>query len=261
MKEKGFVVTWDALFALVLVFITITTFASVQKFRPRSQTGTELQAVHSTSQDVMEVLATKGILEEVGQKWADGEMDDAKIILDEAMAIYAPPNMGYKFYINETNITEGGIIPEEDARFKASAVRVVSGFYNESNASGYLARAWMIQNQTAGTINTLSNTSNGTPELFLTYTNFTINESEWNVSYLRVPIGVNVFSATFVMDVDITTTTIQTCQQRCDLECPGSTGNCASTFPDLCSVNSCTFPCRIDGVPECTGVTPICECN
>lgn len=213
MGRKAQVLTWDSLFAFTLVIVVITTFASIQKFQPGGATEAELQTLHASAEELMHTLQSKGVLEEAGRRYAAGDDVGAKAVLDTAMEDYAPPNLGYKFQIDDDDVTEGGPVAWDDASSRTAARRLVSGISNATeNITGYVARAWWLENGTVANIEeAFQEDPADTPAASVLYNDFTITSGGTSeVVYLRVPLGVNVYSAYFSIDAKEVTTSSTT---------------------------------------------------
>ncbi len=204
MGRKAQVLTWDSLFAFTLVIVIITTFASIQKFQPSTATETQLQTLHSSAEELMHTLQGKGVLHEAGRRYAAGDDAGAKEVLDRAMEDYTPPNLGYQFQIDGEAVTDGGPVSWDAASSGTAARRLISGISNASNVSGYVARAWWVENQTAGAGDAVfqrvpeddSAESAVTLDAVLTIDADGVSD----VAYLRIPLGTNIETARFSVD-------------------------------------------------------------
>lgn len=207
--KKGYVLTWDAVIALVFILLVLAGFLSIPYFRSLRAGEVGFQRVHLVSEDALEVLNKRGPLDDIGLEWSQGNystesemraglLKGATQIARNFLNPIVPEHMGYALMVGDDIVystdwdPSSASRPDEGAATeKTRAVRMVSGYKENESVGGWVARAMLLYNKT-GYIDTLR--YKGVDE-----TNFTMvfpdgNESE-EVAYLVVPLAANLFDA------------------------------------------------------------------
>ena len=100
-REKGYILTWDALVALSMVLFILVGFLGLHYFRVSKAEKDAFQKAHAVVEDSMETLNKKGILEEIGFHWASGNLSGAASLSRDYLDKLVPPHMGYRIEIIE----------------------------------------------------------------------------------------------------------------------------------------------------------------
>ncbi|MFH1788972.1 MAG: hypothetical protein ABH834_06300 [Candidatus Altiarchaeota archaeon] len=207
--KKGYVLTWDAVIALVFILLVLAGFLSVPYFRSLRAGEVGFQRVHLVSEDALEVLNKRGPLDDIGLEWSRGNFSTeaemrsdaikgASKIAKDFLDPIIPKHMGYALMVGDDIVYSSdwdSLVtdrPGEDkAVEKTRAVRMVSGYRENESVGGWVARAMLLYNKT-GYIDTLR--YNGVDE-----TNFTMvfpdGVEHEEVAYLVIPLAANLFDA------------------------------------------------------------------
>ncbi len=70
MKNKGYVVIWDAMVALVVFLFIYVTFIASYEPRVNKDSINSFKMIHYVSEDSIDVLNKQGVLDEIGTDWA-----------------------------------------------------------------------------------------------------------------------------------------------------------------------------------------------
>jgi len=151
--KKGYVMTLDAIFAMLLLFFSLFIF-SFYHFSIPAVDERYFEYVHMHAEDALQVLDNKGVLEDVGYHWAINDIDSANKTAARYLTAILPGRMGYRMEINDVDITSRdasslrGDIPEGEASDKTKATRLISGYLENKTWIGYMARAMLLWNKT-----------------------------------------------------------------------------------------------------------------
>jgi len=203
--KKGYVMTLDSIFAMLLVFFSLFIF-SFYHFSIPSVDETYFEYVHTSAEDALQVLDNKGVLNEVGHLWGTKEYDSANKTASRYLNSILPERLGYRMEIDDMDIASrdasspSGDIPEVRASDKTKATRLISGYEENKSREGYMARAMLLWNKTNIT-DRLSKTPYGAKHLTLDiffddpeYAD-TPGFREEEVLWLTLPMGVTVKEA------------------------------------------------------------------
>lgn len=171
--RKGFFFTMDALIAATIISFAFLSIAIVKPAAPSENTGYE--RMHYITEDAMQLFGmtklaeinstvygeildetnitqdylNKSVLETVGFLWADGKTQYVKNISEDFFPGIIPKD--YAFAISVKDITgekktlysSTGSPPESGTLFfLTKASRIVSGYVENTTATGYTSRAW-----------------------------------------------------------------------------------------------------------------------
>jgi len=205
--KKGYVMTLDAIFAMLLVFFSLFIF-SFYHFSIPAVDEMYFEYAHMHAEDALQVLDNKGVLNEVGHYWAIKDHDSANKTASHYLNSILPKRLGYRMEIDDIDITSRdassprGDIPEVRASDKTKATRLISGYEENKSREGYMARAMLLWNKTNIT-DRLSKTPYGAKHLTLNILfddpryadpaipNFREEEALW----LTLPMGSTVKEA------------------------------------------------------------------
>ncbi len=130
--KKGFVMTIDAVFAVMLVLLALTLVYTLNYFSISINTErTNIEQIHMKSEDALQVLNNKGVLEKIVDYWANNDLNSANKTARRYLDEIIPENMGYRLEIGGDNISINDKVKKEvDATDKMKSTRLIS---NESN--------------------------------------------------------------------------------------------------------------------------------
>jgi len=134
LDERGFIFTTDAILALIIFFIFITSILTYYVLP--AYMGADHQRLEAMAADALEVMREDGTLQAAAVKYAAGDDSAAQTLLQEELESLIPPDTGYK-------LTIGPYAPVKDDRGisvpkdMASRAIVISG-----PREGWLGRAW-----------------------------------------------------------------------------------------------------------------------
>jgi len=130
--KKGFVMTVDAVFAVILVLLALTLIYTLNYFSISINTErTNIEQIHMKSEDALQVLNNKGVLEKIVDYWANNDLNSANKTARRYLDEIIPENMGYRLEIEGDNISINDKVKKEvDATDKMKSTRLIS---NESN--------------------------------------------------------------------------------------------------------------------------------
>jgi len=148
--KKGYVLTLDAILALILVMTIFLIVLGIQS-SIKSTEKTEFKRIHYISEDAIEVLNKKGVLDRIGTEWAlaDGNRSsphwiNAQKIAESYLSEIIPERMGYKLLIDNDTIYEHAPISEREATVETRSVRSLTGYMPGKPTTGYVARAYLV---------------------------------------------------------------------------------------------------------------------
>ena len=161
MKNKGYVLTMDAVIALIFVIGVFIAVLTLDFFNPDETSTTAFLNLHYVAEDSMDVLNKVGVLDEIGYGWSIStpeSLEAAENLSIEYMDFIIPQNVGYKLEIVEynedlnetviTNITNSddyGIRPEySDATVITHSSRFLVGFGENKPVVGSVARSYTV---------------------------------------------------------------------------------------------------------------------
>lgn len=146
--KKGYVLTLDALLSLMVVMVIYTLIMGIQSSVNTTEI-TEFKKLHYVSEDTLQALSEKGVLDQVCVQWAlaEGDVDSpyfgrASNISNSYLSHIVPERIGYKFLIDGVVIAnDSSRLAEDDSSVKTHSKRIVSGYNSSLPTMGYIARA------------------------------------------------------------------------------------------------------------------------
>jgi len=154
--KKGYVMTLDSVFAVMLVLFSFFIF-SFYHFNVPVTEKRYFERVHIRAEDALQVLDNKGVLEAVGYYWAKGNTESARQLATKNLNAILPQRMGYQLEIGDTRIASRnasslhGHVSSDEASDKTNSFRLISGYDGKTFWGGYMAQAilyWNISNYT-----------------------------------------------------------------------------------------------------------------
>jgi len=161
MKRKGYVMTWDAILALIFIILVLAGLISMEHIRSINVKEVGFLELYSTAEDSIEVLNKAGVLEDMAIYWSENNTqlanDTATVYLEQLI----PETMGYRLKLDNDTICENLRVGEAQASEKTRARRFITG-YAENESEEYVARTWLLYNDTeTGKIYSIENVSYG----------------------------------------------------------------------------------------------------
>ncbi len=146
--KKGYVLTLDALLSLMVVMVIYALIMSIQT-SINTTPATEFKLLHYTSEDAMQVLSQKGVLDQVCAQWALAQgnasspyFNMAGNISNSYLSEIIPTRIGYKLLLNGVSIASDSTrLSENVSTVETHSQRMVSGYNISMPTDGYVARA------------------------------------------------------------------------------------------------------------------------
>ncbi|MFH0860476.1 MAG: vWA domain-containing protein [Candidatus Altiarchaeota archaeon] len=149
MKGKGVAVILDAMVALTFVILVATAFYGNYTFKMTQTSNFAYKNLHYLSEDVLDTLNRQGVLDIVGELWANESTGtEAADAIRDYLEIMIPPSVGYRVevienFVNHTILENATRIPEEDAVAKTHSSRLLVGYGAGLPIRGHVARAFL----------------------------------------------------------------------------------------------------------------------
>jgi hypothetical protein len=158
--KKGYVLTLDAVLALMFVIaLLLYTVGVGMKNTIGNTEKTDFKRLHFISEDALEVLNKKGVLDEIGTEWANAGSDkvdtnvhwsNATNMTRDYLSQIIPDRMGYKLMIGDDMIYNHTIPTNEtDASVETRSARILTGYASGKLVVGYVSRASLSSIQSA----------------------------------------------------------------------------------------------------------------
>ncbi len=148
MRNKGYVMTWDAIIALIFVILVGISIISLEQMRSINVKKIGFLEIHSTGENSIGVLNKMGILEDIVIYWSENNTQLANDTATFYLEQFIPKTMGYRLTIGNDTVCENQRILEAEAVEKTGAGRFISG-YGENKSGEFVARAWLLYNDTS----------------------------------------------------------------------------------------------------------------
>jgi hypothetical protein len=146
--KKGYVLTLDALLSLMVVMVIYVLIMGIQSSINTTEI-TEFKKLHYVSEDTLQALSEKGVLDQICVQWALAEGDTTSAYFDRARNIsnsylseMVPPRIGYRLMINNVLVAnDSSRLSENDSSVETHSQRMLSGYNTSLPTQGYVARA------------------------------------------------------------------------------------------------------------------------
>jgi hypothetical protein len=146
--KKGYVLTLDALLSLMVVMVIYVLIMGIQSSINTTEI-TEFKKLHYTSEDTLQALSEKGVLDQICVQWALAEgvtsspyFDRARNISNSYLSKMVPPRIGYRLMINGVQVAnDSSRLSENDSSVETHSRRMLSGYNSSLPTQGYAARA------------------------------------------------------------------------------------------------------------------------
>ena len=151
--KKGYALITDALVALVFFMVVAAGLVHLSSFSGISRSGyNEFLALHYSSEDVLDVLNKKGVLDDVGYMWSLSRGNRSSVYWSNASNIskryledMIPYHMGYKLLMEGQEICNSSWNPNRTTEIKKDsethATRLLVGYGENATVFGKTARA------------------------------------------------------------------------------------------------------------------------
>lgn len=156
MKSRGYTIVLDALMALVLTVAILGAVYSIYYPQISSTPEASFKRLHYVSEDVLDVLNKQGILDQIGEEWAEANHNTSSLhwinasnISREYLEQLMPEGIGYELTIDDTVVYNTDSDPNSsrimrgDAVSETHATRVLVGYSAGLPTLGYVARAFL----------------------------------------------------------------------------------------------------------------------
>jgi hypothetical protein len=155
-NNKGFAIILDSLIALILVLVIFTIYYGLSHSKISKTSGTEFKKLHYISEDVLDVLNKEGMLDRIGEEWADANGSPesehwqiARNLTKEYLEKLIPEHIGYKVTIDEVPLysSDDDLTPkrifENESETKTHSTRLLVGYGAGLPTRGHVARAFL----------------------------------------------------------------------------------------------------------------------
>jgi len=197
VKSKGYVMTLDAIAAFIFAIIIITAVFNIQFSKTSRTEILEFRNLHYASEDALDVLNKRGILDQIATYWAinstpnSEEMINASNLAREYLERLLPEGVGYKLLVENDEIANSSWNPnrtkESEATIKINSERLLVGYAKGLPVRGLVARA------------SLNSINEKITSAYLYFGGFV---GQGNISReLFLPNGSNIISAYMEMNV------------------------------------------------------------
>lgn len=159
-NNKGYVLTWDAMIALVLVTAAVASAMALGFFRnPEDNT---FERLNSIAGDALDVMDKNGELDAVVSYYNSGDRESAAEKASTELAkLLSGRKVGYRFMVGGDVLAEN-IILENDS--EASHVTQSTRYLSGAGGDAFMARASLLYNDPVeGITFTINGTSYGNP--------------------------------------------------------------------------------------------------
>lgn len=156
VSSRGYILTLDAIVAVMAFLVILTGFMSIsyQKFSSEDR----FERIYSITDNAIDTLNKNGILEQIVSDWSENNIssanETARFYLDQIL----PSNVGYRLEIENLAISGNSRIREEEASIKTNAEIQISGYSINKSVHEFISMAWLLYNDTS--INKTYTTSN-----------------------------------------------------------------------------------------------------
>jgi hypothetical protein len=145
--KKGYVLTLDALLSLMVVMVIYVLIMGIQSSINTTEI-TEFKKLHYTSEDTLQALSEKGVLDQICVQWAlaegvtsDSHFDRARNISNSYLSQMVPARIGYLLMINGIQVAnDSSRLSENDSSVITHSRRMLSGYNSSAPTQGYVAR-------------------------------------------------------------------------------------------------------------------------
>lgn len=177
MNSKGYVLTLDAIVAVIAFLIILIGFTSIQYQKPH-ESGERFNRLNSMAEDAIEIMNKNGILEQVVFYWSENNLSLANETARPYLDRILPGNTGYRLEIGNLTISDNPRVMENEAGIKTNTERRISGYSINKSVDEFISMAWLLYNDSS--INktyTIANISYGNSFRMAVGSNWTIEHN------------------------------------------------------------------------------------
>jgi len=147
--RRGYAILLDSIVALTFTLVILTSLLGMRTTAVTSSEMT-MRKLHYASEDILDVLNKRGILDQVGEEWAaaNGNRSDAHFLNAtntsiEYIEALLPPNVGYSLTIDDEVVANSSSPPVETSTALTHSTRLLVGYGRGLPTRGYVARAFL----------------------------------------------------------------------------------------------------------------------
>ncbi len=159
-NKKGYVLTWDAMIALVLITATIAILVSMGYFKnPEENT---FERMHYLSENALDTMSKNTVLDSVLSDYFSGNKENAAARADSTLEKILE-RVNYRFLVNDEILVEKIFTANDStAQYETRATRFISGYKTNETTDVFMARASLMYNDSDKNLTyTLVNVSYG----------------------------------------------------------------------------------------------------
>jgi hypothetical protein len=186
MNKKGFGLTLDAVISVIFILAISIGISTFQYTNMSDTTTAAFITLHYVTEDVMDVLNKKGILDDIGEAWTDENTSLAANISAEYLDQLVPTNMGYRLLFDGNTVYENIRVSEANSFAQTHSMRLLAGYTENETSEGSVARAFL-------------NGIEGKDSAAYAYFGGFVGQGNLT-KYLYVPAGVTITGAYMEMD-------------------------------------------------------------
>ncbi|MFC2154844.1 hypothetical protein ACFLRC_05130 [Candidatus Altiarchaeota archaeon] len=144
MRDRGYTVILDSIVALIFISVIFASLLGFNFSRASQTSVTSFKNLHYMSEDVLESLNKQGILDEVGEAWAENNTNRSTEIADYYLDELIPESTGYRLIIEDEIISESvGRTPRAESTELTHSTRLLVGYGKGLPVTGSVARAFL----------------------------------------------------------------------------------------------------------------------
>ncbi len=158
IKNKGIASMLDALVALIFILMILTIYYGLSQEKISQTSGAEFKKLHYVSEDTLDVLNKKGVLDDIGENWAraNGSVSseswgNASNLTQDYLEKLIPGHLGYKVTVDGITLYSSDENPnstrisESKAATKTHSTRLLIGYSAGLPTRGHVARAFLTK--------------------------------------------------------------------------------------------------------------------
>jgi hypothetical protein len=147
--KRGFAMILDAVVALTFTLLIFTALVSV-RFGAGSSPDMSVKRLHYLSEDTLDVLNKKGVLDQIGEDWAAAggnqsspHFQSANLTAYRNISALLPPNVGYMLTVDGDVIASSDRMPASSSETLTHSTRLLVGYGRGLPTRGNVARAFL----------------------------------------------------------------------------------------------------------------------
>ncbi|MFH1835625.1 MAG: hypothetical protein ABH851_05505 [Methanobacteriota archaeon] len=152
INNKGYTVILDSLFAFTITVMLFAGLWGAIHYKPSDTSSSSFKRLHYISEDSLEVLNKKGVLDEIGEAWAESGGDNssanwtiAKNLSEYYFELLVPSHVGYRFYLDDDVLAQNTSRSDESSSVAMThSFRLLVGYASGQPLRGNVARATIL---------------------------------------------------------------------------------------------------------------------